>query len=1030
MIDYILRNTRLLVLMVGILIVSALSAIQALPRAEDPALINRWATITTHNPGTKPEHMETLITEPIEMALRQLDEIKQIESVSRTGLSVINIELNDSLTDTDAVWSKVRDKIDDASRSLPVNTSQPEFNDNRSKAFTSITALIATNAAQSDLLILSRYAKELANQLRNLPGTEYVAIQGAPEEEVVVEFDLNKTASLGLDAASISALIASADSKSSAGEIFNHQYRFQIEVTPSLDTIEQVAQLPVRTLPDGQQIKVKDIASVTRQAKSPDTERALINGRPAVIVAARMQEDLRVDLWTESIHDHYQQYRQQLPQNIQLESVFEQDGYTTLRLKELINNLLIGLVLIILVLLLTLGFRSAVIVAFSLPLTSAFTLALMNITNIPINQMSVTGLIVALGIMVDNAIVMVDTIQENRKRGLRRIESATAAIVHLWLPLAGSTLTTILAFAPIFLMPGPAGEFVSAIALTVSFSLLGSYLISHTLVAGFAARFLPKKDTNPRWYHSGIHLPQLSKGFKWLIYQAVKRPILTILFVGVLPASGFWAIGQLTEQFFPPSDRDMFQVQLFMPPSSSIDGTHLVVNKASEIIQQEAGIEAVNWVVGGDFPSFYYNMVGRQRGSANYAHAMIKTDTWLTADTLIPRIQKKLDDQLPQAQVIVRKLEQGPPFNAPIELKVSGPNIETIRSVSESLRYLLATTPYVVHTRETMLPGVPAITVHIDQMESQLSTRQQTDITRDLNNALTGITGSYLIEGTEQVPIRVRLSDDNRASLQSISGFQFSTQPQSNERTQPIDAIAKLSLTPGIGSIPRRDGQRINVIEGYLETNILPQTALNLFKQRLVEADIIIPPGYTLSYGGESAERDESVNQLMSSLSIVFTLLVAVVVLSFNSFRLSLIIFMVGGQAAGLGLFAVWLFGYPFGFTVIIGLIGLAGLAINAAIVIIAELRTRPEALQGNKKEVVQAVMSCTRHITSTTITTVGGFLPLIISGGGFWPPFAITIAGGTVFTTIITFFFVPAAFTLSLRFGTLSKTLPRLATE
>lgn len=223
--------------------------------------------------------------------------------------------------------------------------------------------------------------------------------------------------------------------------------------------------------------------------------------------------------------------------------------------------------------------------------------------------------------------------------------------------------------------------------------------------------------------------------------------------------------------------------------------------------------------------------------------------------------------------------------------------------------------------------------------------------------------------------------------------------------------LSSLELTPSRGNITRRNGVRVNTIEGYIEAGVLPQTVLNEFKKAL--EGYSFPAGYRVEFGGEAAERDESVNSLIGNVSLVMILMVLVVVLSFNSFRLSAVIFLVAGLAAGLGILSVWLFSYPFGFTVIIALLGVIGLAINAAIVILAELRADTDALNGDSEAILAAVMSCTRHITSTTITTIGGFLPLILAGGGFWPPFAVAIAGGTALTTLLSFYFVPSIFTL-----------------
>tara|TARA_B100000749_G_scaffold265955_1_gene241549 strand:- start:14645 stop:15448 length:804 start_codon:yes stop_codon:yes gene_type:complete len=232
----------------------------------------------------------------------------------------------------------------------------------------------------------------------------------------------------------------------------------------------------------------------------------------------------------------------------------------------------------------------------------------------------------------------------------------------------------------------------------------------------------------------------------------------------------------------------------------------------------------------------------------------------------------------------------------------------------------------------------------------------------------------------------------------------------------PLSALASISLQPSLGAIPRRNGERVNVIEGYLSFGVLPGNVLQTYKQALDEAGFQLPAGYRLEIGGEASERDRAVGNLMANVGIIIVLLIAVVVLSFNSFRISGLIFATALRAAGLGLLTVWLFGYPFGFTVIIALLGLMGLAINAAIVILAELKADPDAARGDVHAITQAVQSCTRHISSTTITTIGGFMPLILAGGGFWPPFAVAIAGGSLLTTLLSFYFVPACFLLMAR--------------
>ncbi|MGR5267956.1 efflux RND transporter permease subunit [Vibrio astriarenae] len=1010
----ILRNTRLLVLFTALLLVSGLSALQSLPRAEDPLITNRNAAITTHFPGATPERVEALLTEKIETELRTLDDIQLITSTSRAGISVVSIELLDTITDSEPVWSRVRDKLSDVKPKLPQGSSDPVLDSDHSYAFTLITAITWQGEGKPNLLVMNRYAKELAQQFRAMNGTEFVDEYGTVNEEILVSIDRGAVASLGASAESLSLAIGGADAKNSAGELVNGANRFALEMSKSLDSLERIKQVPIALDEHGYVVHLEDVAEIERAYNTPPTQIALVDGKPAVIVAARMQPDVRVDKWTPRAQALIERFQSDLPRHLNVDVLFEQDGYTQTRLSELMKSLIIGFSLILVVLLITLGLRSAWIVALSLPLTAMLTLTMMKATGIPINQMSVTGLIVALGIMVDNAIVMVDTIQSYRAKGQQRIAAAYEAIKHLWIPLLGSTLTTVLSFAPIFLMPGPAGEFVGAIAITVSFSLVGSYFIAHTLVAGFAARFLPKVSNTTRWYHHGIQMPKLVLAFEKTVRFAVHNPIKSALVVCSIPILGFWSAGQLTEQFFPPSDRDMFEVQVFLPPQASIYATESTVEKVEQAIRENQHVESVNWLVGTNFPSFYYNLLSNQRGAPYFAQAMVKMEHFSHANHYVPELQKKLDRVVPNAQVLVRKLEQGPPFNAPLEIRIYGHRLDGLKQIGEDIRLIMAQTQDVTHTRSTLQPGVPKIWLDVNEQSTLLSGMTLSRLANTLETTLVGQIQGSIIEGTESIPVRVKVAEEDRQRLSQLAQLPLASSDGQSTLLMPLSALTEFEITPNRGAITRRNGQRVNTIEGFVAAGVLPQTALNEFKANVASYIEQLPSGYSVEFGGESAERDESVANLMSSLSLVITLMILVIVLSFNSFRLSGIIFLVAGLAAGLGLLSVWVFSYPFGFTVIIGLLGVIGLAINAAIVILAELKSDQEAMLGDKAAITAGVMSCTRHITSTTITTIGGFLPLILAGGGFWPPFAVAIAGGTLLTTLISFYVVPALFTLS----------------
>ncbi|MDO6766111.1 efflux RND transporter permease subunit [Agarivorans sp. 1_MG-2023] len=1010
MIGALFNNGRLIALLITLIIVAGMGAVSTLPRSEDPKITSRFASIVTQYPGASAERVEALVTELIENKIRKLPEIKRVQSSSRPGFSVLQVELKDAVIDVVPVWARVRDLVGELPPLLPDGSSEPVVDDDRGYAFTSLIALRWTGPGDTDLAILGRYAKELQNRLRNVSGTDFVDLQGQGEEEILVEIEPYQAGAMGLTTDQVSQIIAGADAKVSAGELTNENTRMQLELEGELNSLERIKNIPVSSAENGYVYRLGDLATVTRQLKSPPEQIAVVERDYAIVVGVRMLAEYRVDQWSARVNQTLDDFRTILPTNVSADIIFEQDGYTAKRLGELVVNVLIGFAIIVVVLLLTLGWRSALIVGLSLPLTVMFTLACMKFYGLPIHQMSVTGLVVALGIMVDNAIVMADTIAQKRQQGKSGLQSVKESLSHLWLPLLGSTLTTILAFLPIVLMPGPAGEFVSGIALSVIFSLIGSYFISHTLVATFSGHFLPSQQTADHWYEKGIQFPALSRGFQAVLHASLRYPKIAILLVTALPLFGFYSAGSLTEQFFPPSDRDMFQIEVYMAPQSSIYATERLTEELTEHLYAKQGIKSVSWFVGNNAPSFYYNLMLRQQGAKNYAQAMITTDDFRAANRLIPNLQAEFDLLYPQAQILVRKLEQGPPFNAPIELRVYGPNLDQLKELGDEYRRILSEIPHVTHTRATLLAGTPKVWLKVNEEASRLSGVALTQIAGQLQANLQGRINGSVLEASESLPVRIRLADEQRQQLENLGDITLTSEIAGNI---PLASLAELEIRPSRGEIPRRNGRRVNVVEGYLRTDILPDQVLEVFSQRLEEENVPLPAGYSIEFGGEGAERNEAVGNLLASVGIIAVLLVTVVVVSFNSFRLSFLIMITAIQAAGLGLLSVYLGSFPFGFTVIIGLLGLVGLAINAAIVIVAELKSDPKACAGEAEAICFGVLSCTRHISSTTITTVGGFLPLILEGGGFWPPFAVAIAGGTVLTTMLSFFFVPVVFSL-----------------
>lgn len=1016
-----LNNPRYIALGIALILVAGLAALATLPRLEDPRFGNRHGIVLSSMPGASAERVESLIVKPLETELRSIPEIEHIVATAKSGVAAISIEFADEVKpdDTDRLWSEVRDKLEKAGKQLPADASPPQLDHERNYGFTWIGSLRWQGDGEADLLRLGRYAEELASQLRNLHGTDIVKLWGVPDEEVQVKIDVIKAGAVGLDVPAVAALLANSDAKSAAGELVSDQQRLSMELLGGFDQLERIRRTPLLTLADGGSLQLQDLAEVYRGEPVVPREITVIDGERAIAIAVRMLPTVRGDLWTAELLRELKGFEANLPEEIVVDELFSQERYTSARLAELVGNIALGFLFIFSILLFTLGWRSAVIVALSLPLTMLYALACMNFSGLPIHQMSVTGLIVALGIMVDNAIVVVDMVRRYRESGYSAIAASVKAFKHLWVALLGSTLTTMLTFMPIALMPGSAGEFIGPLANSVIYALLGSWLISLFIIAPIAGRWLSAEQT------SGVSSPVFGRWFRGLLGRALTAPRRVALLCCVLPLLGFALAGSLPEQFFPPSDRDMIDIEVYLPAGTAIRETQRATERLSEVINAHPEVEALHWFIGRSAPSYYYNLLDNRDGLSNYAQAMTTVSDPMAANRLVAVLQRELDSAFPEYQPIVRRLGQGPPTVAPVELRLYGSDVEQLKRLGDEVRRTALQLDDVVHVRDSLGEVVPKLWLDVEESEAQRSQVGLRDVSKLLAASVDGLVTSSLLDGSEQLPVRVSGAGVKETSVDRFLSFPLILPTGA----RPLSAISSAELRPAQAQITRRDGRRMNKIEVYIRDGVLPAAVLNALRASLENNNFSVPAGYELEVGGEAEGRNHAVGKLMSSVGIIMVLLIVTVVMAFNSFRLSALVFAVAIQSAGLGMLSLWLSGYPFGFTAIIGLMGLMGLAVNAAIVIMTELKASPLAMAGNRAEIVETVSDCTRHIASTTFTTVAGLVPLLIAEGTFWPPFAVVLAGGTVLTTILSLIFVPTTF-LILRRPYLMKYFPSLAEE
>ena len=1018
------QDRRLLWTMLALSAIAGLDALATLPRMEDPRFSSRYEYVVTEWPGASAERVEALLTDRIEDALIGMREIHWISSESRAGVSSVFVALDNDIAGdaaTDDAWSRVRDRLSHVAPTLPEGAGTPVLSDREVFANTLLVAVTWDRSdAPANEAILGRRARMLEERLRAVPGAESTRLFGLAPEEVRVDVDPAQLAALGLTVADIADRLEGRDAKRAAGQLEVGGARLLLEVEGAPERLGDLLRAPIAVGADGRSILLQEVAGVTKTVDHERADAALVDGRRAVVVAVRMAADRRIDRFTRATRGVLAEFEATLSPGLRVDVLFDQSRYTATRLGDLRDNFLLGVAAVMLTTLLLMGWRSALLAGMVLPLVVLIVLAGMKALEVPIEQMSITGLIVALGILIDNIVVMVDETRHRLAEGVGAGAAVQRSLERLAVPLVGSTLTTVLGFMPIVSMSGPTGEFVRSIGLCVVLAVVASLALTLAAVPALTVALAAVGPEARSWLDRGAGWPRLYATYRRLLDVLLARPRAALALAVTGPALGFIAATELPEQFFPSAERDVFQVQLRLPEASSLDVTLAAAEEARQVLLALDEVTAVHWFAGSAAPPFYYNMPGGEDGSPNFAQALVERRTSRGMRETVQAAQRALDRALPGVQALALELAQGPAVVAPIVLRITGPDLETLAAEGRKARSLLAGVPGVIHTRATLSAGRPAARVRLDDDAVRRAGLDNERVAGLLDAAYSGVSAGSLLEGSEELPVRVRRASAGAALSDAASlDLEFrGARPDGGLGSVPLDGVGALVFEPTWASIPRRDGGRVNEVMGFVEAGLLPAVVEARFRERLAEAQFSLPSGYRLEFAGEGMERDDAVSSLLGSVAVLLVLIVAALILATGSFRLAALVLVVGLLSIGLGLGALYVTGYPFGFMAILGLLGLVGIAINDAIVVLSLLRGDERARAGDVVAVREVVFRTTRHVLTTTLTTTAGFLPLWIAGGDFWPPLAVAIAGGVAGATLLALTLVPTVFLAIARTG------------
>lgn len=935
--DITYRQPRLLVLTIALILVGGLSVLTTIGRQEDPTITNLYAMITTPYPGAEASRVEELLTIPIEERLRRIPEIDLIESTSSADISVISVELMASVDEDkiERIWAEVRDELEDARSSYPDGAGPSDVDTDFANTF---AAIIAISAERPDIppAIIGRYANDLSLQLQSVSGTSNIRTFGMPKEEIRVEIPPATLASLGLTVADVANAVAQADGRTRAGRLANDGLNMQLNAAEAIATLQDLYDVDLRTGHDAA-LYLGTVAEISRTVREPAQTLGLHNGKDAVLVAARIADGERIDHWTKDLRAKLAAFEATAPDGLRIEMIFDQSRYTNERLSEVVWSLAIGLVLVVAVLLVSMGLRAAMIVGATISLVGLATIASLYYVGVPIHQMSITGLIVALGLVVDANIVMVDEIMRRIAAGQTRAAAVSGSIRRLVAPLTASTLTTAFAFMPMLLLPGAPGDFISTIAVAVILMLGWSLVVALILTSGLTGRILSEEQEETA-------MPALLQRFAAMLNWALTQPRVSLpLFLS--PALlGFVLAPTLPAQFFPGVDRDQFQVEIHMAPGVPIEQTRAAAQAVGDALRADPLVESVTWMVGRGMPVFYYNVLSQEGSTPHYAHAMVVTQSPDATLDILRRVQGNLGADIPAAQVVVRRLVQGPPVTAPVETRLFGQNVAALREVGEDIRRIMIETPGVVGTRASLSGGAPGVTLEIDKARAEALGYENAAVAAQIGDALDGRLGGAIQEGEEQIPIRIMASQETRQSISAIGDlYLIRPHAQGDDRdafaATPLSSLASIRLTQKESALFRRNGERVNIVQAFTSADVLPQSVEADLMSRLEAAGFTLPSGIRMQSGGDSDARDQTMSDLEASLGVIVVLAVATVILTFGSFRLAAISGIVCVLSVGSSLLCLALAAQPLGIMAIIGIIGAIGVSINAAIIVITALQ-------------------------------------------------------------------------------------------
>lgn len=1028
-----LRYNRVTIAGLLVVLLGAVISYLSISRAEDPAVTVRVAQVVTYLPGATPERVEQLVTDPLETAIMEMPELDHVESTSRAGVSIIRVELRPDVKDVRAGWDKLRRKVGDARGKLPDEALAPIVNDEFGDVFGIMLSLTGEGYEQSEL---KEVADDVRDRLLMLDDVAKVNLHGYAEERIFLDYSEARLADLGVSPQGLAQLLAARNIVLPGGAIRTGDERLVLEPTGNFTHIDDIrrALLP---LPDGTLVPLGSLMEVRHGYADPPMTRYHANGVQGLAIAIAMREGGNILDLGEQVQGAIERLERELPVGLEFEVLANQPDRVEERINEFLVNLLQAVALVCLVMLLFLGLRTGLIVASLVPSAILACLAFMGLFDIGLDQVSLGALIIALGMLVDNAIVMVESIQVSAREGKSVRQAALDSARQLRFPLLTASLTTAAAFLPQFLAVSDVGEYTRSLFQVVTITLLSSWLLSLTMIPLLCVAFIkvrPKDaDASPESQEGDEGRPPLSAriaervyaGYRRLLLALLRHRTLTLAAVGGLLGLAWLGFGPLPKIFFPQAERTIVTAELRLPFSAPIERTLAVVEEVEAFLAEELAAErdeAGDWARDGvdrwgSFIGFggerYIINHAPEPPSPEYAFLLMQTNRWQAVDGVIERLDGWLSERFPDLQATVAATSFGPPVTVPLSVRISGDDETTLRRIAEEVRQRVAEVPGTRNVRDDWGEWIKRLRVEVDPARALRAGVTERDVALSLQTALSGMTVGTFRDGDTLVPIQLRNERGEARTPDDLEGV--TVLPAGGGVGVPLAQVAQVELDWGPARILRRDRFRTIAVEAELAPGVTAAGVAAELRPWLDERQAEWPNGTFYEFGGEVESSRTATDSIAEKLPIGAMAILLLLVVQFNSLRRPLIILMTIPMSLVGVIFGLTITGSHFGIMTFLGVVSLAGIVINNAIVLIDRIDLEREE-HSPQEAILEAGRRRLRPVLMSTLTTSGGLLPLWLGGGLLWAPMAITIIFGLLAAALITLCVVPVLYSLLMR--------------